>query len=192
MIYMIKRIFLLVIVLMLLQGCAGKTPNAAPNNAPAIAPNPGVQEQPQISQPSSDAGPQGFLFEAYSQNIYVCAEAAPILAALPEPRDTFESPSCAFEGMDITYFYPGFELTTYPKNNKEYVLSIVFTDDSITTPDGIYLGGTLQNVEKAYGVDYERSDGQITYSRGKGSLIFTFEQDIIVGIVYTMIIEEIG
>ena len=190
MIRMKKRVMAIIIALMLLQGCAGKTPNAAPNDAPDAALAVGALEQRPTAKSGAAAEPQGFLFAAYGQSIYVCAEAAPILAAFPEPRDIFESPSCAFEGIDITYFYPGFELTTYPQNNKEYVLSVVFTDDSITTPEGVYLGGTQESMEKAYGSTYKQSDGQFTYVNGKGSLVFTFEDDIIAGIVYTMIIEE--
>jgi hypothetical protein len=193
-----KFIFAILIAVVLLQGCAANAPKDTTKDAPpAVAPSPDNQEQPAPTPtpapkpaPGADVGPQGFLFEAYGQNIYVCAEATPIIADLPEPKDIFESPSCAFEGIDITYFYPGFELTTYPENGKDYVLSVVLTDDSVTTPEGIYLGGTLENVEKAYGAGSASSDGQLTYSHGKGSLIFTFEDDIIVGIVYTMIIEE--
>ena len=182
---------LMFLTLILLCGCAATAPDGGPSGTPETTPSNG-QSQLQTADPASGGGsvtePQGYLFEAYGQDIYVCAEAAPVLSGLPEPRDIFESPSCAFEGMDITYFYPGFELTTYPENGREHVLSVVFTDDGVTTPEGVYLGGALADMEKAYGGGYERSGGQYTYTRGAGSLIFTIEDDIIAGIMYTMII----
>jgi hypothetical protein len=107
---------------------------------------------------------------------------------MPEPKDIFESPSCAFEGVDITYFYQGFELTTYPDNGKEHVLSVVLTDDSVTTPEGVYLGGTLADIERGHGKDYMLEGGQVTYTNGRGKLVFTLEDDAITGIMYTLIV----
>jgi hypothetical protein len=66
----------------------------------------------------------------------------------------------------------------------------VFTDDSVTTPEGVYLGGSLESVQKAYGEAQAQSGGQFTYTSGQGSLVFTFEEEIITGIVYTMIVGE--
>ena len=40
----------------------------------------------------------------------------------------FEAPSCAFDGIDKTYTYAGFELLTYPKDDKDYVSSVVLKD----------------------------------------------------------------
>ncbi|MCL1975958.1 MAG: hypothetical protein FWG61_07355 [Firmicutes bacterium] len=127
---------------------------------------------------------RGYLFEAYDAEIYVCAEASPLLAQLPKPKDVFKAPSCAFDGLDITYFYPGFELTTYPENGVEHVLSIILTDDSVVTPEGLYIGCMVENVKKAYGEDFTQSGDQLSYSRGKGSLIFTFEGNLVIGILY--------
>jgi len=188
-----KCIAALIIVLALLCGCGEKAPVETP---PAALDPADTKEQPTAPPlPATDisyTAPQGFLFEAYGQDIYVCAEAAPILGQLPEPKDTFEQGSCAFEGegMDITYFYPGFELTTYAYNDKDYVLSVVFTDDSVTTPLGVYIGGTSADIKKAYGADFTQKYAQLIYTSGQGSLIFTLEDDIITGIVYTMIIAE--
>ena len=189
-----RLIFAALCTLLLLVGCSGNTPES--DSLASVNQNAQQTAITGSAIPATDPGasasttPQGFLFEAYGQDIYVCAQAASLLANLPEPKDIFEAPSCAFDGMDITYFYPGFELTTYPENGAEHVLSVVFTDDSITTPEGVYIGGTAENVKKAYGEEFKQSGGQFTYIKGQGSLIFTFEDEIIVGIVYTMLIEE--
>ena len=191
-----KKILFLILIFALLCACSDKP---AEDGQTAASPTPDTQTRPQSATPSPGGdntaddtpatdGVQGFLFTAYGQDIYVCAEAAPILAELPEPRDVFESPSCAFEGVDITYFYPGFELTTYPENGKEHVLSVVLTDDSVTTPGGVYLGGTLSGIEKAYGADYTENGSQVTYSNGRGDLVFSLEGDVIIGIMYTLVV----
>ena len=186
-----RLFFTLLCTLVLLVGCSDSSPEQA-QSLPTV---PSVKDGQQATAPvpateDTSTMPQGFLFTAYGQDIYVCAEAAPILASLPEPKDTFEAPSCAFDGMDITYFYPGFELTTYPENGAEHVLSIIFTDDSITTPEGIYLGGTVENIKKAYGENFVQSGTQFIYSKGAGNLIFLLEDNLITGIVYAAIVVE--
>ena len=186
-----RLFFTLLCTLVLLAGCS----DISPEQAQPVPTAPSVQDRQQATAPApatddTSTMPQGYLFEAYGQAIYVCAEATPIIANLPEPKDIFEAPSCAFDGIDITYFYPGFELTTYPENGEEHVLSVVFTDDSVTTPEGVYLGGTLENIKKAYGEDFTQNGGQLAYSKGQGSLVFSFENDVIAGIVYMMIIGE--
>jgi hypothetical protein len=188
-----KLILLTVLALALLIGCTDSTPAATPGETQTPANTPSAPDtspdEPEVS-PGLSGERQGFLFKAYGQEIYVCLPAAPILAALPEPDDIFEAPSCAFEGVDITYFFSGFELTTYPENGAEHILSVLFTDDSIATPGGVYLGGTLTDMERAYGTDHVQNGPQYIYSNGRGSLIFTFQGEHIIGIFYTMIIGD--
>jgi hypothetical protein len=180
-----KAVFLIIFIL--LAGCGGNDSGSTSESSPSAGDGVPANQTPQPSPPDVPAGPQGFPFEAYGQVVYVCASAAPILEAFPEPQDVFESPSCAFDGVDITYFYPGFELTTYPYNGEEHILSVMFIDDSITTPEGVYLGGTLENIERAYGGGYEQNGAQYRYTKGRGSLIFTLEDGFIIGIFYTMV-----
>ena len=193
------QVWALIIALALLSGCGGKT-GPAPGGAEPAAPPPASVapgQTPATAAPAPEMSPQGFLFEAYGQEIYICSEAAPILEALPQPRNTFEERNCAFntdeDGLETTYFYPGFELAAYRKGSSPaWVFSIVFTDDSVTTPEGVYLGGTLESVKKAYGEGGEQSEsgGQIIYKRGQGKLTFSLEDGIITGIVYALIIGE--
>ena len=61
---------------------------------------------------STDIDPQeeNFSFTYNGIKITLGAEAAPIIDALGEPRSYTEEPSCAFEGMDKTYYYGSFYL----------------------------------------------------------------------------------
>jgi hypothetical protein len=184
------RIFAAALLILLLTGCSEDPPSDIFTSSPTPGETP-VQRQTPDAAPSEcpvPAGPEGSLFQAYGQDIYVCSPAAPILAALPAPDDIFEAPSCAFDGVDITYFFKGFELTTYPYNGEEYVLSVMLTDDSVTTPGGVYLGGTLPDIERAYGTDYAQNGSQYIFTNGRGSLIFTLDGGHIIGIFYTFIV----
>ena len=55
---------------------------------------------------STDIDPQeeNFSFTYNGTKITLGAEAAPIIDALGEPRSYTEEPSCAFDGMDKTYY----------------------------------------------------------------------------------------
>lgn len=192
MIFMKKSFIAVLLVLLTALAMLGGCSNADPKTPDNSVTGDNQQNQVSSSQPSApasgssdtDNGPQGYPFEAGGVQIYVCMEAETALNALPEPKSVFEAPSCAFEGVDITYFYPGFELTTYPDSGKERVLSIALTDDSVTTPEGVYIGASFDSVTKAYGDGYTQNGGQYTYTKGKGSLVFTLENDAITGILY--------
>ena len=47
------------------------------------------------------------------------ADASKVVDELGEADDYFESESCAFEGLDKVYTYPGFKLNTYPVDDKD-------------------------------------------------------------------------
>jgi len=115
-----------------------------------------------------------------------------VLSALGEPRGTFVAPSCAFEGKeDQIYQYPGIEIFTYPKDNEYFVHTISFSDDSIRTTEGnIYLGSSLQALLDAYGDDYEYENGMYKYTRNLTNLEFFIEEDIVMGIVYSLTIQQ--
>jgi len=113
-----------------------------------------------------------------------------VLAALGEPLDEFEAPSCAFDGIDRVFLYPDFEVRTYPKGGLDHVHTIVFENDLIrTTEGGIRLGASLQAVIDAYGEDYEHDTGMYTYTRGLTTLEFLIDDGIVTNILYGYVIE---
>lgn len=78
-------------------------------------------------------------------------EAAPVIAALGEPKTYTEEASCAFDGLDKTYYYGPFYFTTYPLDGKDYIHTLWFADDTVATEEGIRIGSTQELVEEAYG-----------------------------------------
>lgn len=101
----------------------------------------------------ADKGSRWEAFRHEDIEIAMHAPAADILEALGEPKTVTESPSCAFEGVDKTYYFGSFYLTTYPGKDGERVSGLWFADDAAATPEGIAIGSTREAVETAYGTD---------------------------------------
>lgn len=85
------------------------------------------------------------------------------LSKLGEPVDFNEAASCYFDGMDKQYFYDGFEIKTYPVGDKDYVQDICVSVDTYSTPKGITIGSSLEDVVAAYGEDYEKMGKMYNY-----------------------------
>ena len=86
---------------------------------------------PNVGNPGdSDA----YHFTYNGTDIAMHAEATDIIAALGEPKTYTEEASCAFTGLDKTYFYGSFYVQTYPVGDKDYIYSVWFADDTETIP----------------------------------------------------------
>ena len=175
-----KKIFALVLALMLvltMAACGGdSTPETTEPNAPAV-------QGP--TQP--DAG--SWKYAVRGVEIMMHAEAAPILAALGEPVSYTESASCAFTGLDKTYYYGGFYLETYPLNDVYYINSIWLVDDSSTTPEGIYIGATQAEVEAAYGAESFNGSNAYILNGTTSTLTIILEGGNVTSIQYDAVIE---
>lgn len=79
------------------------------------------------------------------------AEARPILDQLGGPFSYSETASCAFDGLDKTYYYGSFYMTTCPNGDVDYISTLWFADDSVATAEGICIGSTQEEVAAAYG-----------------------------------------
>ena len=134
------------------------------------------------STPAED----GFTFEYKGTKIAFHAPAADIVAALGEPVKYTESTSCAFEGLDKSYYYGSFYLETYPKGEEDFVYGWWFADDSITTEEGIYIGATQAEVEKAYGTDGYNGTNAYVISKAAGSLTIILEDGLVSSIQYAI------
>lgn len=118
------------------------------------------------------------------------AESAPVIKALGKAEDTFETDSCAYQGKDIVYMYKGYDLSTYPVSGKYYISSVYFTDNTVSTPEGIKIGSTTQDVINAYGKDYEESFGVYRYKAGKTELAIYTTNGVVDAVEYLVITEQ--
>ncbi|MCX4270163.1 MAG: hypothetical protein OSJ62_16110 [Lachnospiraceae bacterium] len=128
---------------------------------------------------------QGYLFEVNGVSIGIYEEAKPVLEALGEADSYFETPSCAFVGMDRQYTYGSYMLTTYEEDGQEYIYDIYFLDDKISTPEGIRIGSTLEEVIAAYGEDYTEDFGMYTYRKERSKLQFLVVDEVVTSVDYT-------
>jgi hypothetical protein len=143
------------------------------------------------SKDASSQGVQkdGYMFASKDVTIPMNVDAAPIIEKLGDPIEKLEAPSCAFQGMDKIYNYGSFELDTYPNDGADYVSSVDFKDDTVSTPEGICIGSTLADVEAAYGKDYTEESGLYTYIKGDSKLTFIIKDDAVEAITYLANVE---
>ncbi|MBQ4507102.1 MAG: hypothetical protein II971_07660 [Firmicutes bacterium] len=151
-------------------GSESKTPEPSGQTDPTPAPS----EKPYVFAVDSAGG----------YELALDADMKDVLAALGDPQSYFEAASCAFDGLDKTYTYPGFEITTRPDGEDDFVNSIVLTDDSVTTPEGIYIGCTPDDVKRVYGDGGSEFTGGIGYFSGGTILDFIIEDGKVVSIEY--------
>lgn len=97
-----------------------------------------------------------------------------------------EIASCAFEGLDKTYRFQNYEVTTYPIDGVDKIASIYFLDDTISTKEGIKITDSYEKMVEIYGNNYQKEGIQYTYTLGKTSLIFLIENGFITSIEYLL------
>ena len=130
------------------------------------------------------AAADGYFFDADGLTITTDIEMAPVLEVLGEPGKYFEAASCAFEGLDKYYTYEHFEIDTYPDGDKDYISAIVLIDDLVSTPEGITLGSTRDDVTAAYGENYTMNGSSFIYTKGTTHLTFVFQGNEVKNISY--------
>lgn len=133
------------------------------------------------------AGGVKYSFDASGTEVAVNADADAVKAALGEPQQTFEAPSCAFDGTSYTYQYAGFTVETYPdpadKKNKVYAVTL--KDATVQTPEGCKVGDAADDVKKVCGEPTDETMGYLEY-KGEGvALQFFLEEEKVTSVVYT-------
>ena len=132
---------------------------------------------------------ENFFFTYNGCRITLGSEAAPVIDALGEPRSYTEEPSCAFDGMDKTYYYGSFYLSTYPGDGKDYVYNLWFADDGVATDEGICIGSSQSQVEDAYGKEYFNGTNSFVLTKGQSRLVILIEDGQVSSIRYEVVLE---
>ena len=128
-------------------------------------------ETQSTSSKSGQTSAEVYKFTYNGTDIAMHADAAPVIAALGEPISCTEQQSCAFEGLDKTYYYGGFYIDTYPDGDTDRINDVWFASDAVATAEGIYIGSSAAQVEAAYGAD--AFNGENAYVLTKGASKFT-------------------
>ena len=175
-----KKIFALILALVMMltmAACGGDTP-AGTTEPKAPAANTPAQPDP-----------NSWKYSVKGVDIMMHAPAAPILEALGEPVSYTESASCAFTGLDKTYYFGGFYLETYPIGEEDFVNSVWLVDDSSTTPEGIYIGASQAEVDAAYGAENFNGTNAYVLTGTTSTLTIILDGGTVSSIQYDAIIE---
>lgn len=179
-----KKMLVFVLAALLLAGCgAGKTEPSV--SVPEQTP-PAVEASE--SETTGETAPEeaaaaGFVIPFRGVDIPMAGSMEPVLAALGEPKSYTEETSCAFEGLDKTYSYGSLYIQTNPSPDGDIIAAVWFTDDSVTTAEGIYIGAPRSAVEAAYGA----FDGDsCTVNRDGQRLMILLESDAVTSVQYTL------
>ncbi len=129
----------------------------------------------------------GYTFTYGDVTIAMGAEAAELVEALGEPKNYFESESCAFDGLDKVYSYSGFKLNTYPVDDVDYVLSVVFSNDTVETDLGITIGSSREEVLAAYGDPTEELAAALVYDLDGTRITFGISNEAVATVEFSLI-----
>lgn len=182
---------LLLALLFTLAACGGSEGKPSPQPPDAAPPAEGTEAPDAPAAPAPAAGSD---YVPTSQNcpLPMNAEFAPLLDFLGEPDSYFEAASCAFDGLDKTYTYAGVEIITYPDEEKDYISSVRILDSSVSTPEGITIGSTQEDVAAAYGADFQELGRQYVYENGDAQLSILFEDGAAISVEYTALNDLLG
>ena len=135
------------------------------------------------------AATDGYVLNYNGTKIAMHAEAAPIIAALGEAKTYTEEASCAFTGLDKTYYYGSFYVQTYPIGDKDYIFGVWFADDSVATDEGVYVGMSQADVEAAYGADSFNGTNAYIMTKGKSTLTVILKDGAVSSVQYDAVVE---
>ncbi len=130
-----------------------------------------------------------YVFTYNGIEIMMDVEATQIVAALGTPKSYTEETSCAFEGLDKTYYYGSFYLSTYPMDNKDFVYSVWFADDNVATAEGIRIGSTQAQVESAYGTANYNGSNAFVMTKGDSKLTIILTDGEVSSVQYEIILD---
>jgi len=178
-----KKIFALVATLLLgaaLAACGGTGRAEQPhthNNEPQVNTRP-------------TAGNHSFNFGGVS--ITMGAEPGPIVAALGEPLNESREPNCAIEGEDVALAYPGIIVTlTYPADGgAPFITGVRLLDDSVSTPEGLYIGADPAEIARLYGQADREENGFYYFNKGRSTLEIAVRNGVVSQIIYQYLFME--
>lgn len=128
---------------------------------------------------------KGYVFIVDDTEFVIGEDPTDSINKLDAKSDTFEAPSCAMHGEDKVYTYSGFTLTVHAESKKGpyKLMSVLLTDDSVQTAEGIYIGKSRKDVEEVYGTKKKKLS-EYVYKKGVMELSFIFAKDKVVSIEY--------
>lgn len=136
------------------------------------------EAQPQPSEaPVVKAAYEKLYFMSGDVKFGIFDDADSVISALGEPQGTFEADSCAYQGKDYFYYYDGFELTVNDVDGKMLITGIRVSDDTVKTPQGLYIGMPRDDALALVGSEYEQSGDVYRISESSTVLLLNVGSD---------------
>ena len=156
-----------------------------------VDPNASVEQSGEVSQGGADvsgaetaAAGDSLYYDANGVMIHPYDEADTVLASLGKPNGTFESASCAYQGMDYFYYYDGFQLTVNDVEGVNRVTTITVVDDTVSIPQGVKIGSKEAEMTQLMGNDYTESSGLYVFVKGDTTLQIQIKEGSVASILY--------
>jgi hypothetical protein len=112
-------------------------------------------------------------------------DAASVIDALGSPIAKDESESCGgIPGVDVVYLFVGFKVYTTPAKSGNVINKIEVTDDSVKTPEGVFVGMEKKLVTSAMGAPTTESATSLVYEGEAMKLTFILRDSIVTNIQY--------
>ena len=118
--------------------------------------------------------------------IAVGAPAADAVTTLGDWQSMNSNDSCGgFSGKDYLYTYHGFRMSTTPAKDGQIICKVELTDDSVKTPQGLYIGMSRADAEAAMkGFKAESVGDNLVFTSGSVKLQVVFRDGAVTGIIY--------
>ena len=125
-----------------------------------------------------------YYVEAGGVKIELGADADAIITALGTPKATAEVGNCGGQGTLTKYTYASMEIYVLTSGSSKTIDQITLLDDTISTPEGIKIGSTKQDVDAKCKTPTKSTESAYTYTSGNKNLKFNFRDGAVVGIDY--------
>lgn len=138
-----------------------------------------------VVDPNAEAN--NYYFTYNDVKVIIGVKVDKVVAALGNNYTYNEAASCAGQGISKIYTYNGgsFSIETQPVDNADYISTINFGDDSISTAEGICIGKTADEVKAAYGNPIaDSTEDTLQYDKGSSRLTFQIADGKVTGIFY--------
>ena len=182
-----KVLALTLSLVLLATGCGSKDSGTESSTAAqASAGTEASKDSTEAVTEAKEAAADGLFFQKGDVKISMDAPADDIIKALGNYQSTYEAPSCAFDGMDVIYTYPGYEVLTYTKDGKNAISGVVLRDDTVATPEGVFIGSKQEDVEKVYDTKAGEGANNLVVKKGNCELLFIFKDGAVSSIQYNL------
>jgi hypothetical protein len=179
-----KKIICILIGLILIisfAGCGGS------NGAMVVDPNAQGGSKTQGSQENpgeAAAAGQDLYFESGGVKIRPYDLIDDVVKSIGQPNDTFEAPSCAYQGMDVFYYYSGFQLTVNDLDGANHVTVVMMVDDTVSIPQGVKVGQTEEKMQELMGDSLKAEGTLYRMESGTTTLQIQIKEGSVASIMY--------